>query len=569
MEAETRAATSALAREEARAGELRFERYYRDLQRVDGGGGPADWRALMRALHTPLPVAFRTSGLPSRAAEVSSALRDAAPLLEAVAAVRRFAVPRAWQLDGVDARALRQAVRYAPESPLAQLSRWLVEHSASGLIVRQELVSMVPVALLDLPHRPGARVLELCAAPGSKSTQALEALHAAGGGGYLVANEMDGTRTHVLAARCAALGPPCVSLAVTRHAAQTFPTPARGSEFDAVICDVPCSGDGTFRKYPDKWARYEAHLGRTLHARQLQILLRAAAVAAVGAHIAYSTCSLDPLEDEAVVSAALRAAGGALELEEAAPRLAGGVVTRAGLSTWAVPAEDLAGAHAAHADAARAGGAARFRSTMWPPAAGTADAAALRRCVRIFPPDNDSGGFFAALLRKARAWPEPAAGHSPPPPGPAAVPARRAARGPAPLRRLSAEAGAELLAAAPALRPLLAPPPAGAAADAAGPGLVLCARGSKRVYCLNERLAELLLEPPPAAAASGSARPATDDVAGAGLSAESQQPALVQVAVGVCVARRARATVSADMTAHSPWVTTRAGARLVASLATA
>lgn len=232
--------------------------------------------------------------------------------------------------------------------------------------------------------RPGHSVLDLCAAPGSKSTQVLESLlspppvpaaragqaaataHAVapgssreqGGpaalslarGGLLVANELDSDRSHTLASRCSALGAACASLVVTVQRAQTFPLPD-GVRFDRVVCDVPCSGDATFRKcaprrrrapahaappsrasrsalrtqrplrrsapprraapapqrYPDKWAHYQPHIGRTLHALQLQIALRGARALREGGVLAYSTCSLNPIEDEAVVAGLVRA----------------------------------------------------------------------------------------------------------------------------------------------------------------------------------------------------------------------------------------------------------------------
>eukprot|EP00961_Rhodomonas_salina_P277728 3753065-Rhodomonas_salina.1 len=61
---------------------------------------------------------------------------------------------------------------------------------------------------------------------------------------------------------------------------QIFPGAAGGGKgiFDRIICDVPCSGDGTFRKYRDKWGHWQAHQGRQLHSLQLQIALRAIAL---------------------------------------------------------------------------------------------------------------------------------------------------------------------------------------------------------------------------------------------------------------------------------------------------
>lgn len=234
----------------------------------------------------------------------------------------------------------------------AAVGRWLVKHNATGIVTRQEVVSMLPVALLRvLPHHT---VLDMCASPGSKTTQALEAVAGgagaggggkgveggAQGGGYVVANELVGNRAHVLAARCAALGGAASSLLVSSHRAQIFPHVAGAAGYDRIICDVPCSGDGTFRKHRDKWGHWAPHQGRELHALQLQIALRAASLLAEGGQMAYSTCSLNPLEDEAVVAALLKRGRGALELVKVDQRLPG-FHFATGLRTWTVVDERM------------------------------------------------------------------------------------------------------------------------------------------------------------------------------------------------------------------------------------
>jgi hypothetical protein len=111
-----------------------------------------------------------------------------------------------------------------------------------------------------------------CASPGSKTTQALEALapkgsSSGGGGGYMVANDMVPARCQMLLRRCAALGELSSQLLVSCHPAQRMPQLARrgaggeggeggeGEEgsYDRIVCDVPCSGDGTTRKNPNPY----------------------------------------------------------------------------------------------------------------------------------------------------------------------------------------------------------------------------------------------------------------------------------------------------------------------------
>ena len=69
-----------------------------------------------------------------------------------------------------------------------------------------------------------------------------------------------------------------------------------------MLCDVPCSGDGTLRKAPDIWRRWAAPNGNGLHPLQLRIALHAAHLLRVGGRMVYSTCSFNPVEDEAVVA---------------------------------------------------------------------------------------------------------------------------------------------------------------------------------------------------------------------------------------------------------------------------
>jgi 16S rRNA C967 or C1407 C5-methylase (RsmB/RsmF family) len=144
----------------------------------------------------------------------------------------------------------------------------------------------------------------MCAAPGSKTFQLLEALHASGHDeiptGFVVANDVDAQRCNLLTHQTKRMCSPC--LMITNHDAQTFPkvlplqpgTPAAavaeaaglaaavagaGKEkeallYDRILCDVPCSGDGTMRKAPDIWRRWGVHNGNGLHNMQLRIALQ-------------------------------------------------------------------------------------------------------------------------------------------------------------------------------------------------------------------------------------------------------------------------------------------------------
>ena len=136
---------------------------------------------------------------------------------------------------------------------------------------------------------------------------------------------------------------------VTAKDAQFWPMLLRGENttdeeraqegmFDRVLCDVPCGGDGTARKNPGIWKHWTASSGHSLHPLQLSIALNGARLAKVGGYICYSTCSMNPIENEAVVAELLRAADGALELVDKRPDMPQ-FVARPGWTSWKVMGE--------------------------------------------------------------------------------------------------------------------------------------------------------------------------------------------------------------------------------------
>ena len=288
-------------------------------------------------------------------------------------------------------------------APLAGLHEWLKGANEWGSITRQEAVSMVPPLLLDV--QPQHLVLDMCAAPGSKTFQLLEALHAgceasAPPLGCVLANDSDLQRCNLLTHQTKRAASP--ALLVTNHDATTLPGPRSPGgapiRFDRVLADVPCSGDGTLRKAPEIWRKWVPGLATGLHPLQLAIAKRGAQLLKPGGRMVYSTCSLNPCENEAVVAALLRWGGGCLRLLDCSASLPS-LRRRPGLSSWVV--WDKAGPR----DTAAAGDFKQkdLAHTLFcvPPVdASEEELLQLTRCMRILPHDADTGAFFVAVLEK-------------------------------------------------------------------------------------------------------------------------------------------------------------------------
>jgi len=163
----------------------------------------------------------------------------------------------------------------------------------AGAYYLQEPSAMAAATALDV--RPGQRVLDLCAAPGGKSTQ-IAALLA--GEGLLVANEIVSSRARVLSQNIERMG---VTNAVVTNAPPETLAAKWGPYFDRVLVDAPCSGEGMFRREAGACAQWTRAAVDGCAARQRNILAAAAALVADGGLLVYSTCTFNELENERVV----------------------------------------------------------------------------------------------------------------------------------------------------------------------------------------------------------------------------------------------------------------------------
>ena len=190
-----------------------------------------------------------------------------------------------------------------------------VWHEAGGYYL-QEASAMAPVTLLD--PKPGEIVLDLCAAPGGKTTQIAALME---NQGLLVCNEINPKRAKILARNIERMG---VSHAlVLNHHPSDLERHFEGA-FDKILVDAPCSGEGMFRKEEAAVTDWSPETVTMCARRQQEILTTAAKLLRPGGRLVYSTCTFAPEEDEGAISAFLRAHPGFSIEQVDAPALSPG-----------------------------------------------------------------------------------------------------------------------------------------------------------------------------------------------------------------------------------------------------
>ncbi len=164
---------------------------------------------------------------------------------------------------------------------------------ALGLIYVQEASAMAVAQALG--SQPGERVLDLCAAPGGKTTHISALMR---GSGLLVANDFVPSRARILEENLERLGcPGIVCSEDPARLARAWP-----AYFDRVLVDAPCSGEGMFRKNPDAAQEWRPELVMACSRRQTEILESSATLLKPGGTLVYSTCTFAPEENEAVIA---------------------------------------------------------------------------------------------------------------------------------------------------------------------------------------------------------------------------------------------------------------------------
>ena len=239
--------------------------------------------------------------------------------------------------DGIAPDPGWQSSRFVPGCYFAErMTSGLREMSDEGQIYFQDEGSQL-IGSLVAPA-PGSRFLDVSAAPGSKTTLVASR---APDDAFIVAGDVRQSRVRVLKKNCENQGVNDVRL--VRHDAETA-LPFADGEFDRVLVDAPCSGTGTIRNNPE--IRYFLKRGDfdELHSKQLAILRNASKAVKRGGRLIYSTCSLEPEENEQVVAEFL---SGEVDLRIAPPNIAAELLTPRGFVRTSPAKHDMDGFFAA------------------------------------------------------------------------------------------------------------------------------------------------------------------------------------------------------------------------------
>jgi NOL1/NOP2/sun family putative RNA methylase len=225
-----------------------------------------------------------------------------------------------------------------------------------GYYYVQEISSMLP--MMALKPEEGDHILDLCASPGSKTTQAAAMMS---NGGFILANEISMGRIGILNSnleRCGVMN----TIVTRKEGVALCERLLKKSQvrFDKILVDAPCSGEGTLRKSPKTFQMWNVNMIRKIAKVQRQLAAAAVRLLKVDGVMIYSTCTLAPEEDEAIVNFLLRN----FDVEVETIRLP--LKFREGVCEW--EGEE-------------------FNNEV-------------KKCLRLYPQDNDTDGFFVAKIRK-------------------------------------------------------------------------------------------------------------------------------------------------------------------------
>ncbi|CAJ0923945.1 22096_t:CDS:10 [Entrophospora sp. SA101] len=291
-----------------------------------------EWNKFMEFNKSNLPTCFRITGFRSHSFELRDLMKTKYfPKINEIQfgddQKSEAPKPLPWYPDELAWQHLAPRNTIKKDPAFQYFHKWLVAETDAGNISRQEAVSMIPTLLLDV--KPHHWVFDMCAAPGSKTSQIIEAIHANDSqeikipSGIVIANDADSRRSYMLIHQTKRLRSPC--LVVTNHDAAQFP---------------------------------------------IKILLRGAQLLKENGRIVYSTCTFNPLENEAVIVEVLKRCRGNLELVDVSDQLPQLIRTPDG--NWVDKIQDI------DKNCQK-----NYPKSLWPPK--DIDEFHLEKCIRVYP----------------------------------------------------------------------------------------------------------------------------------------------------------------------------------------
>jgi NOL1/NOP2/sun family putative RNA methylase len=212
--------------------------------------------------------------------------------------------------------------------------------------------------MMALRPEPEDLVLDLCASPGSKTTQAAAMM---GNTGTIIANEISMGRIGILNSNLERCG--VMNTMVTRKEGSALCErflKKTQFKFDKILVDAPCSGEGTLRKSPKTFQMWNIHMIKKIARTQRDLAEAALRILKVGGTMIYSTCTLAPEEDEMIVNHLLE------KFDIQIEKLTLPLKFRCGVCEWE----------------------------------GKELNKSVENCLRLYPQDNDTDGFFVAKITK-------------------------------------------------------------------------------------------------------------------------------------------------------------------------
>ena len=241
-----------------------------------------------------------------------------------------------------------------------------IEHLL-GYYYVQEISSMLPVIALNINsninQNSNETVLDLCASPGSKTTQIASSMN---NQGLIIANEISLGRIKILSANLGRCGVTNTIITLKNGINLCENFYENNILFDKILVDAPCSGEGTLRSSPKTAIMWNINMIKKLSKIQKHLVESALKILKPNGTLIYSTCTHAPEENEEVIDYMLRLFSNKIKIEKASISLPKELKSREGITNWQ----------------------------------NNSYSKEIKQCCRIYPQDNNTEGFFIAKIRK-------------------------------------------------------------------------------------------------------------------------------------------------------------------------